>query len=170
MSGGAHGSNTGRHPSTSCPLLWHRGWPHTGHCVHSMVSSGRTSMPLPVHWPHNHGNGPIWLDDLIPDLRQYDLLIWAKQIVMTCLHMWSYHVDVQEGLLDQFFHTLFRVSFESHFGVSNIVSRANAYRPGLAKMEWETKFPTHRVLETNWVLVLAFRLPRCLFCFGLYLC
>lgn len=58
------------------------------------------------HGPHVHGDGPVGLDHSLPDLREDDLAVGTNEIVVTFVDMGADHVDVEEGLLDEFFHTL----------------------------------------------------------------
>lgn len=56
--------------------------------------------------PHGHGDAPVRLNNLFPDGRQNDLSIWSDQVIVTFLDMWAQNVDLEECLLDEFFHTL----------------------------------------------------------------
>jgi hypothetical protein len=58
------------------------------------------------HGPHMHRDGPVRLDHSLPDLREDDLTVGTDKIVVTFVDMGTDHVDVEEGLLDEFFHTL----------------------------------------------------------------
>jgi hypothetical protein len=66
--------------------------------------------PIPgaglIDGPHDHGDLPIRLDHFVPNLREDDLAIGPDEIKVTKLHFWADDVDVNEGLLDQLFHTL----------------------------------------------------------------
>lgn len=62
------------------------------------------------HGPHVHSDGPIGLDHGLPDLRQDDLAIGSDEIVVALVDVGPNDVDVEEGLLDEFFHALGCVS------------------------------------------------------------
>lgn len=63
-----------------------------------------------IHGPHVHGDGPVGFDDLFPNARKDDLAIRTDQIVVAFLNVRADNVDMEEGLFDQFFHTLRTVS------------------------------------------------------------
>ena len=58
------------------------------------------------HGPHVHCDGPVGLNHSLPDLREDDLAVGTDEIVVTFMDMGADHVDMEEGLLDEFFHTL----------------------------------------------------------------
>jgi len=58
------------------------------------------------HRPHVHCNGPVWLDHCLPDLGKDDFAVWADEVIVAFMDMRADHVDVEEGLLDELFHTL----------------------------------------------------------------
>jgi hypothetical protein len=53
-----------------------------------------------------HGNSPIWLDHGLINLWENNLAVWADEIVMTLVHVLADDIDMEEGLLDQCFHSL----------------------------------------------------------------
>jgi hypothetical protein len=53
-----------------------------------------------------HGDGPVGLNHGFPNLGQDDLAIRSDEVVVAFMHMRTNHIDMQESLFDQFFHTL----------------------------------------------------------------
>lgn len=62
------------------------------------------------HGPHVHSDGPVRLDHCLPDLWQDDLAIGSYEVVVAFVHVGADDIDVEEGLLDEFFHALWSVS------------------------------------------------------------
>jgi hypothetical protein len=71
------------------------------HAPHARVGAGHS-----VHGPHVHGDRPVRLDDLVPDLRQDDFAVGTDKVVVALLNMMPYHVNMHECLLDKIIHTL----------------------------------------------------------------
>lgn len=61
-----------------------------------------------IQRPHVHGNGPVGFDHPFPDGGQNDLAIGTDEVVMAFLYAWPDNFHIQEGLLDEVFHTLNR--------------------------------------------------------------
>ena len=58
------------------------------------------------HGPHMHGDRPAWLYHSFPHLWKYNLTIRAEEIIVSFVYVWSNYIDIEESLLDQFFHSL----------------------------------------------------------------
>lgn len=81
--------------------------------VHSRVHSRVHLRVLPVvpergliHRPHVHRDGPVGLDDLLPNAGKDYLAIGGDQVIVTFLDVRTDDIDVQEGLLDELLHAL----------------------------------------------------------------
>lgn len=59
-----------------------------------------------VQWPHLHGDGPVRLNHIFPDAREDHLAVGADQVVVARLNVWAKHLHIDEGLLNELFHTL----------------------------------------------------------------
>ena len=55
-----------------------------------------------------HGDGPVRLNHGFPNLGQDDLAIRSDEVVVAFMNMRTNHIDMQESLFDQFFHTLIK--------------------------------------------------------------
>ena len=58
------------------------------------------------HGPHVHCDGPVGLDHGLPDLGEDDFAVGADEIVVPFVDVRANNVDVEEGLLNEFFHAL----------------------------------------------------------------
>lgn len=57
-----------------------------------------------------HGDSPVGLNHSFPDLREDDLAVRSDEIVVAFVNMRTDHVNMEESLLDEFFHALDQVS------------------------------------------------------------
>lgn len=58
------------------------------------------------HRPHVHGDGPVGLDNNLPNLRKNNLTVRSDEIIVTFVDVGTDHIDMKESLLDEFFHSL----------------------------------------------------------------
>ena len=99
--------HAGRHRPVPTVMTWRMAaaearWQAPGH---EAVLAVHGSFSL-LNGPQLHSDGPVRLDDLVPDLGQDDVAVGAFQVVVSVADLLRDHVDVQEGLFDQFLHAL----------------------------------------------------------------
>ena len=62
-----------------------------------------------------HRYGPVGFDDCVPDAGEDDFVVGSDQIVVTVYDVGAYHVDVEECLADEVFHSLDHFVLEDSF-------------------------------------------------------
>lgn len=53
-----------------------------------------------------HFDGPSRLNHHFPGLRKDNISVWVYEIIMALINVWTNNLHMQEGLFDQFLHSL----------------------------------------------------------------
>ena len=92
-----------------------------------------------------HRDSPIRLDHSFPHLWKYNLTIRADEVIVSFMYVWSNNINMEKGLLDQFFHSL---GFKSVPCPLRIES-TETHLPSLTYMPREAELSAHCILELD---------------------